>query len=293
MKTAPLLGLAALQLLIIAWVHNPFASATTAEAPWLAELAADALLIEDGEGNTLRLERAEDAWTLPPEGLPVDSGKLERLLSRVEALSPAQPLATSEGAAKRFAVDEAAGFERRVTLTAGGQSQTFLLGRSQGPRHSALRWEEDRAIYRVALTTADWPVTVEGWLDRALLAVPEGDQTTLTVGATVLANADADGNAPVKDGAQGATLRQRLAALRVTRLATDAEQGEAEALENLIVETRDGEALTLRFARLGPEASPTGYLVTSSARPESFYLAPYQGRPLLDAMAALTSPPSP
>ena len=157
MKTAPLLGLAALQLLIIAWVHNPFASTAKAEVPWLAELDAEALLIEDGEGNTRRLERTEDGWNLQPEGLPADSGKLASLLSLLEALSPAQPLATSEGAAKRFAVDET--FERRVTLTTDGEGQTFLLGRSQGPRHSALRWDGDRAIHRVALTTADWSLS--------------------------------------------------------------------------------------------------------------------------------------
>jgi len=283
MKTAPLLGLAALQLLIIAWVHNPFASATTAEAPWLAELDTNALLIEDGEGVIRRLERTEESWTLQPEGLPVDSGKLDSLLARLETLTPTQPLATSEGAAKRFAVDEAAGFERRVTLTAGGQSQTFLLGRSQGPRHSALRWDGDRAIYRVALTTADWPVTVEGWLDRALLAVPEEAQGALTVGSTAVG----------EDGDQAATLRQRLAGLRVTRLATEDERAEGEALETLTVETRDGKALTLRFARLGPEDGPTGYVVTSSARPESFYLAPYQGRPIVDAMATLAGSPNP
>lgn len=281
MKTAPLLGLAALQLLIIAWVHNPFASAAKDEAPWLMDLTADALLIEDGEGSTRRLKRTEDSWTLQPEGLPADSTKLERLLSRLEALSPAQPLATSEGAAKRFAVDETAGFERRVTLTADGERQTFLLGRSQGPRHSALRWDGDRAIYRVALTTADWPVTVEGWLDRALLAVPEETQGALTVGSTAVG----------EDEDQAATLRQRLGALRVTRLATDAEQGEADDLAVLTVDTSDGETLTLRFARLGPDDSPTGYLVTSSARPESFYLAPYQGRPIVDAMATLGPKP--
>ena len=276
MKIAPLLGLTALQLLIIAGVHNPFASATTAEAPWLADLNADALLIEDGEGNRRRLERVEDTWILQPEGLPVDSGKLERLLTRVEALAPTQPLATSEGAAKRFAVDEAADFERRVTLTTVGEGQTFLLGRSQGPRHSALRWDGDRAIYRVALTTADWPVTVEGWLDRALLAVPEETQGSLTVGSTVVG----------EDGDQAATLRQRLAGLRVTRLATEDEQGEAEALETLTVQVNNGKALTLRLSRLGPKDGPTGYVVTSSAWPESFYLAPYQGRPIVDAMAA-------
>jgi hypothetical protein len=59
----------------------------------------------------------------------------------------------------------------------------------------------------------------------------------------------------------------------------------------LTVDTSDGETLTLRFARLGPDDSPTGYVVTSSARPESFYLAPYQGRPIVDAMAALGPKP--
>lgn len=281
MKTAPLLGLAALQLLIIAWVHNPFTSEAKAEAPWLMDLTAEALLIEDGEGNRRRLERTGATWTLQPEGLPADRGKLDRLLSRLEALTPAQPLATSEGAAKRFAVDETEGFERRVTLTTTGEGRTFFLGRSQGPRHSALRWDGDRAIYRVALTPADWPVTVEGWLDRALLAVPEETQGALTVGSTAVG----------EDEDQAATLRQRLAGLRVTRLATDAEQDEAAPLETLFVETSDGDTLTLRFARLGPDDSPTGYVVTSSARPESFYLAPYQGRPIVDAMAALKPKP--
>ena len=285
MKTPTLLWLAALQLLIIGWVHNPFAGAERAARPWLADAAVDTLTVEDSSGKQRRLTREEGAWLLQPEGLPGDGAKIETLLNRLSALAPTPPLATSAAAAKRFAVAADGNFERRITLGAGENSWTGLLGRSQGPRHSALRWADGPEIYRVALTVADWPLALEDWLDRSLLAVPEAEQGTLTLGARVLSDAD--------DAGAVATLRQRLAALRVSRLATENEDAEAEALAPLTVDTPAGETLTLRLARLGAEESPTGYVLTSSARPESFYLAPFQGRPLRDALTALESTPSP
>ena len=285
MKTATLLWLAALQLLIIGWVHNPFARAERAETPWLANAALDTLTVEDSNGTQRRLTREDGAWTLQPEGLPGERGKIEALLSRLSALAPTPPLATSAAAAKRFAVAAEGNFERRITLGAGEKRWTGLLGRSQGPRHSALRWADGPEIYRVALTVADWPLALEDWIDRALLAVPEAQQGTLTVGSQVLTEAD--------HASAMTTLRQRLAALRVSRLATEAEKAEAEALAPLTVDTPTGETLTLRLARLGPVDTPRGYVLTSSARPEVFYLAPYQGRPLQEALAAVESAPSP
>jgi len=285
MKTRTLLWLAALQLGLIAWVHNPLALEDRREAPWLADFSVEAITVADREGTARRLERRDSAWWVLPEGLPADEAKLEGLLNRLNALAPNPPLATSTAAAKRFAVEAEGTFERRITLTAGTAQHTFFLGQSQGPRHSALRWAESAEIYRVPLTPADWPLALEDWLDRSLLAVPEAEQGTLTLGARMLSDAD--------DAGAVATLRQRLAALRVSRLATEDEDAEAEALAPLTVDTPAGETLTLRLARLGAEESPTGYVLTSSARPESFYLAPYQGRPLRDALAALESTPSP
>jgi hypothetical protein len=287
MKTATLLWLAALQLLIIGWVHNPFSSAERAHAPWLGDAEIDTFTVEDQDGTQRHLVRSDGVWMLEPEGLPGDGAKIDALLDRLAALSPTPPLATSEAAARRFAVAEADGFERRITLAAGKKSWTALLGRSQGPRHSALRWANEPEIYRAALTLADWPLALEDWIDRTLLALPEAQQGTLTVGSRVLTEAD--------DASAVATLRQRLAALRVSRLASEAERDGAEAVASVSAEGAGdgGQAVSLRLARLGTEASPTGYILTSSARPETFYLAPYQGRPLQDALAALESTPSP
>ncbi|MFZ8890403.1 MAG: hypothetical protein ACO2YV_07225, partial [Pseudomonadales bacterium] len=62
MKTRTLLWLAALQLGLIAWVHNPLALGDRREAPWLADFSVEAITVADREGTARRLERRDSAW---------------------------------------------------------------------------------------------------------------------------------------------------------------------------------------------------------------------------------------
>lgn len=126
----------------------------------------------DGEGDQrLVLEKQDGLWQLPElSDFPADQASVAGLLERVAALEKGWPVATTTGAARRFKVAEAA-FERRLTLSQGGETRaTLFVGTSPGFRKVHVRVPDQDDIHAVEFSAFEAGVKPEDWIDKAALA---------------------------------------------------------------------------------------------------------------------------
>ena len=83
------------------------------------------LRIADGT-NSVELKKQEGNWLLPNSGnFPAGQRKVEQLLDTLAALEKGWPVARTQGAAQRFAVDKEQ-FERKLILVSDDESRTTL-----------------------------------------------------------------------------------------------------------------------------------------------------------------------
>lgn len=202
--------------------------------------------ISDGEASVI-LRREGDSWLLPElEKLPVDDGKLDKVLDKLQGLRAGWPVATSSESRERF---EVAGdrFRKRLRLYSGDGELVaeFYLGTSPGFRKVHLRSAGDDAVYAVELSSYEWPAKAGDWLDRKLLAA--GDADAISGPDYRLAKRDGEwqfdgGDAPLDTG-EAQQLAGALKNLRITKLA-----GEAPDTEPVRVQvTTDSGELNYEF----------------------------------------------
>lgn len=305
-------------------------SARSAIAPSPAPLLAfdrdkiDRVTIEGPDKLRTDLARHGDHWLVTQAGnFAADATLVARLLGRLAALKPGPAVATSREAAERFKVADAS-YERRIAVGAGSQSLgTVLLGNSLGAHQTFARKAGGHDIVAVDLPTYDAPAKPDDWLDKAVLQVPRGELASIGVAGLELihrlqppAGAGAKPAAASAASAPGTTAAPAWRAEglgngeRLDPAAADKLAGALADLRFNALRGRDEAArkdlttpeLTLRVQRRG--AQPVDYrlyklpggddhaLVVSS-RPETFTLASWQARPLIDAAArkALVPPP--
>jgi hypothetical protein len=123
-----------------------------------------------GEATRLELVKKNGAWVLPQSfDAPAEGAKVSGLLDRLSALKRGLPIATSEGALKRFKVVDS-DFERRLVLSTGDKAlATVYFGSSPGLRKSDARLSPDKAVYSVDLPTYELPTDSGAWLSGELL----------------------------------------------------------------------------------------------------------------------------
>ncbi len=289
--------------------------------------AADKLTIEGPDKVRTDLVRKDGHWVVTQAGgFAADDAQVAQLLGRLTALESGPAVATSADAAERFKVADAT-FERRIEVDGAGKMlATLLLGSSQGPRQTFARKAGDSAIVSVDLPTFEVPAKSDDWLDKAALQIPRGEIEAIDVaGLKIVRNVAAPAAASASATTAAASSAQVAASAAATAATwrADGLQGDerlnpaaadklAAALADLRFDAlrgRDDSArkdlatplLTLEVQRRG--GAKIGYtlyklpsgdddaLVVSN-RPETFTLAAYQAKPLLDAAAraALLAP---
>jgi len=133
------------------------------------------LLLEDGDGRKLLLDKVNDQWQLPElAAFPADTVRVQELVDRLAGLQRGWPEATTAEAAQRFKV---AGdrFERKLTLR---NKDTHLgvvyFGSSPGLRKIYVRADNDPAIQILAMAPHELEVQTDAWIDtRVLYLKPE------------------------------------------------------------------------------------------------------------------------
>ncbi|WP_428240189.1 DUF4340 domain-containing protein [Gynuella sp.] len=126
-----------------------------------------------GEDKNVTLKKASGEWQLADNSLPADSQKIIEQLSKLEKLKTGWPVATTKSSHERFEVAKDK-FQRHIELFKGDQKVAELyLGSSPGFKQINIRRPDDDKVYSAALTSYEFPVDDEGWLDRSLLAASD------------------------------------------------------------------------------------------------------------------------
>jgi hypothetical protein len=138
--------------------------------------AVDRIRIDGDAGTGVLLDKQDDQWRLPEfNDFPADQGNVKRLLERLAKLARGLPVATTQGAAKRFKVAEAS-FERKITLLQDDKPQaTLYVGTSPDFRKVHVRLLDESDIRSVEFNTYEVGVKPEDWIDKAILTHKAGD----------------------------------------------------------------------------------------------------------------------
>jgi len=261
--------------------------------------AVDKITIDDGDGKSLEIVKADGTWTLPSvQSLPADGDKVKEMLDKLAAPGGSWPVATTDSAAKRFEVTEEK-FQRHIRLAKGDQSLVDLyLGTSPGFRkvHARLAGESD--IHAVTFANYDATTKAQDWLAKAVIA-PDGAVTAIErPGAWEVTK---DGELWKLTGlAEGQTASEdkirdvvsKVENLRIIDVADDAavkELGDAAPLIELAATTAKGK-VTYQLYR----PKETGdFLVRASTRPQIFRLAAFTAEALNVARDSLIAVPAP
>jgi hypothetical protein len=135
--------------------------------------------IASADGEPLVLKRNGDVWVLPAFGnFPASGTRIESLLDDLGGLKRPLPVATSVDAQRRFKVAEDA-FERRLTLHAGDQQATLIVGDSPGFRRLFARVDGEDAVYDLRLALFDLSADADDWVDRGQLQFDRGEITRI------------------------------------------------------------------------------------------------------------------
>jgi hypothetical protein len=132
---------------------------------------------EDGEQALL--SKSGETWQLPDyHQLPVDAGKLQRMLDSLASTRSGWPVASTSDGRERFKVGDD-NFNKKVVLGSGEEAlKTLYIGTSPGYRQLYVRRDGEDAVYEVKLDNYEISPRNSDWLQATLLR-PGGDIAAL------------------------------------------------------------------------------------------------------------------
>ncbi len=247
------------------------------------------ILIESGDGERVRIARAEDGWVLPDLGdFPAGAGRVEQLLDDLDGISRPLPVATSADARRRFRVADDA-FERRLTLRGGGDEATLMIGDSPGFRRLFARVDGEEAVYDLRLGLFDLAADADRWIDRGRLQFDRGEIERIGVsgaedGDWALVRAENGWSLETTDDPIDQTLAESL----VNAVATVGYSGllveddgatfDLDAPERMLVIARGDQE---RRYRLAPIAESEDYALRRDGEPHVYRIGPFDAEMLL------------
>ncbi|MDZ7748548.1 MAG: DUF4340 domain-containing protein [Halofilum sp. (in: g-proteobacteria)] len=265
-------GLLAAQLVLAAALHlgdaNRAAAAEGSQQPLASfeRSAIDAVRIEGGDGNTLRVARGDDGWQLPgSDGFPARKQSVERLLRDLSGFEQRLPVARSASAHERFKVG-AQSYVRRVTLLAGGEPQaTVLFGSSAGTGRVYARAEGQDMVYEVRFPLWHAAVDASKWHDTSLVGVEPSSVVQARLPGFLVRRddsgqgwkvvADGNGGATSADPGAAAKLVRQLAQPGFQRVARASPPDAAPALAYTLT-TREGREVRYRYYGASGDGQP-------------------------------------
>ena len=184
-KIIPAAGvLLALQIVLAAALH--FGGDDTLQTPPDSPLfafkaeAVTGLTITDDNKGSITLVKGDKGWTLPGTfDAPASAEQVKALLEKLAGLKQGLPVATSEGAARRFKVADDL-FQRHVELREGDKVVADLyIGTSPGFRQIHARKAGSQEVISVNLSTFELETAADPWLDKKMFAAKEEDIAAL------------------------------------------------------------------------------------------------------------------
>jgi hypothetical protein len=143
-----------------------------AKGPLLAMQGATVtgLLLEDGAGRSLALNKVKDGWILPGSAdFPADAVRIQSLIGKLTALQRGWPEATTAEAATRFKV-AADRFEHKLTLLQQEKPLAVVyFGISPGLRKLYFRVDNDPEIHVLEVPPHDLDTSTDAWIDTSVL----------------------------------------------------------------------------------------------------------------------------
>lgn len=181
--------LAVFQLVLVAMVWLGRSDGGASEPLQLVEFAPASvakLTLADG---TQSVELTKDAagWQVQANAQvrSADATQVDNMVNNLAELQVQWPVATTSHSAERFEVS-AQKFQRRIELQDDSGAQLALLYTGTSPGLGKVHARSDAAdeIYAVDLANYQLPMTLDDWLDKAVLALPENlQQIAVQVGA--------------------------------------------------------------------------------------------------------------
>ncbi|MBN2341298.1 MAG: DUF4340 domain-containing protein, partial [Deltaproteobacteria bacterium] len=239
------------------------------------------------------LEKTGDAWTMASaDGYPVKTETITELLDSLVGIEIESPIATTAANHSKLNVAKE-GFDRKVTLTAGGKSVTLFLGRgARSDAHVRVAGSDD--VY-TAVGLSVWSINsrptnyveteyLKADADKAksititnakgsIHFVKEGDAWTIpgllpddgadTSAAPVVAEGDTDGETRKEiDSAEIKRLADKLMAINLVEPVgkkDDVKYGLKDGATVVIESEKDGKPVTLKYA-VGAKDETNRYL---------------------------------
>jgi hypothetical protein len=237
----------------------------------------DRIRIDGDAGASVLLDKQENQWRLPElNDFPADQGNVKRLLERLAKLEKGLPVATTQGAAKRFKVAKAS-FERKLTLLQDDQAQaTLYVGTSPDFRKVHVRLPDESDIRSVEFNTYEVGVKPEDWIDKAILAYKADDIKRVVLSDFTLQQQDdklvVSGLAEDEETVENETKRlfDRIAGLNIRSVLNMTEapnEGQDEAALRYTIDLKSGETREYRFSK---PAEADDYVLKVSHRDELF-----------------------
>lgn len=274
-----LLGIVlALQLILVAAFFLGTGGSSDEETLWLdVDVTQIDRMVVSGADDEVTLASSEDQWRMGE--LQADQDKVTSLLDKLVAMQTPWPVATSTSSQARFEV-EADNHQRRVQLFSGDeQLADIYLGTSPGFQRVHARKAGEDEIFSVELSNYELPLTVDGWLDKALLSIAEpldAIQLTLSSGEEHRLQQTDEGwlyNDAAADQDAAATYANRFKTLRVLNVASAEDMDDAVELGRIELRAK-GTDRVLYVDQVGED-----YLLRDAQR--SYKVATYIAEQLL------------
>jgi len=107
-----------------------------------------------------------------------DQNKVEQALNKLVSTRSGWPVATTASSRERFEVSEDK-YQSRITLASGDDTlEKLYFGTSPGFCQLHVSRDDKQEVYSVKLSSHDYPVVSNNWLDHALVR-PDSDVTSL------------------------------------------------------------------------------------------------------------------
>ncbi len=130
------------------------------------------LLISDGYGSSITIDRQGDRWVIdPPESYPADSGRVQSALRKISHLESARLVSTSKGSQGRLMVSDEK-FNRKLELTdKDGDRHIIYLGTTQGKGVYARNGDSDQVVFVNSLSSWEFATSPRSWWKTTVVDV--------------------------------------------------------------------------------------------------------------------------